>query len=194
MGNSAAFHFWLLDLYLLEPSKMYLTPEQVSFYEREGYLVIPNFWDDKTIQECKASIASIVKNSISGPLIEKPICTTKEERSLANAKYFESGHAIRHFWEAKSWENGKLIRPPELAIDKIAYALHDLDPVFEKVTYEPRVGQICRDLGLCMPLPVQSMYIFKQAFVGSEIRPHQDGSYLYTEPQSVIGFWWALVN
>lgn len=24
------------------------------------------------------------------------------------------------------------------------------------------------------------------------MRPHQDGTFLYTEPQSVVGFWWAL--
>jgi len=36
------------------------------------------------------------------------------------------------------------------------------------------------------------MYIFKQPSIGGEVKPHQDGTYLYTEPQSVIGFWWAL--
>ena len=42
------------------------------------------------------------------------------------------------------------------------------------------------------PLAAQSMYIFKQAFVGGEVGPHQDGAFIFTEPQSVIGFWWAL--
>ena len=28
--------------------------------------------------------------------------------------------------------------------------------------------------------------------VGGEVGAHQDGAFLYTEPQSVIGFWWAL--
>ena len=36
------------------------------------------------------------------------------------------------------------------------------------------------------------MYIFKQAFVGGEVCPHQDGAFLYTEPQTCIGFWWPL--
>ena len=51
---------------------------------------------------------------------------------------------------------------------------------------------ICRDLGLIKPLAAQSMYIFKQAYVGSKVGAHQDGAFLYTEPQSVLGFWWAL--
>ncbi|CAN0384549.1 unnamed protein product [Scytosiphon promiscuus] len=36
------------------------------------------------------------------------------------------------------------------------------------------------------------MYIFKQPRIGGEVTPHQDGAFLYTEPQSVIGYWWAL--
>lgn len=36
------------------------------------------------------------------------------------------------------------------------------------------------------------MYIFKQPHIGGEVTCHQDGTYLYTEPLSVIGFWFAL--
>mgnify|MGYP005993194937 CR=1 FL=1 len=35
-------------------------------------------------------------------------------------------------------------------------------------------------------------YIFKQPNIGGEVTPHQDGTFLYTEPQSVLGFWWPL--
>jgi len=88
--------------------------------------------------------------------------------------------------------------PPRLplthpqAINKVGHGLHDLDPVFGKWSYEARVGSICRDLGMTRPQAVQSMYIFKQAFVGGEVGAHQDGAFLYTEPQTCIGLWWAL--
>ena len=36
------------------------------------------------------------------------------------------------------------------------------------------------------------MYIFKQRRIGGAVGEHQDGTFLYTEPQSVLGFWWAL--
>ncbi len=36
------------------------------------------------------------------------------------------------------------------------------------------------------------MYIFKQAHVGGEVGAHQDGTFLFTEPQTCVGFWWAL--
>jgi phytanoyl-CoA hydroxylase len=36
------------------------------------------------------------------------------------------------------------------------------------------------------------MYIFKQPFIGGEIDCHQDSTFLYTDPLSCIGFWFAL--
>jgi hypothetical protein len=32
----------------------------------------------------------------------------------------------------------------------------------------------------------------QQPRIGGEVRPHQDSTFLYTEPPSVIGLWWAL--
>jgi len=54
------------------------------------------------------------------------------------------------------------------------------------------VGGACRSIGMKRPEVVQSMYIFKSPKVGGEVKPHQDGTYLFTEPQSCTGFWWAL--
>jgi hypothetical protein len=39
---------------------------------------------------------------------------------------------------------------------------------------------------------VQSMYIFKQPRIGGPVDAHQDSTFLYTTPQSVTGFWWAV--
>jgi phytanoyl-CoA hydroxylase len=36
------------------------------------------------------------------------------------------------------------------------------------------------------------MYIFKQPHIGGEVRWHQDGSYLISEPASVTGIWIAI--
>lgn len=37
-----------------------------------------------------------------------------------------------------------------------------------------------------------TMYIFKPPRLGGEVVCHQDSTYLYTEPESCIGFWFAL--
>jgi phytanoyl-CoA hydroxylase len=36
------------------------------------------------------------------------------------------------------------------------------------------------------------MYIFKQPEIGGEVVCHQDSTFLYTEPETVVGFWFAL--
>eukprot|EP00798_Chlamydomonas_sp_ICE-L_P018390 gene18390-24861_t len=54
------------------------------------------------------------------------------------------------------------------------------------------VAGILKSLGYKRPLPVQSMYIFKQPKIGGEVVPHQDSTFIYTQPLSCVGLWWAL--
>jgi phytanoyl-CoA hydroxylase len=70
--------------------------------------------------------------------------------------------------------------------------MHDLDPVFERFTYTPQLAAIAGDLGLTDALALQSMYIFKQPGIGGEVGCHQDATFLYTEPMTVTGFWFAI--
>jgi phytanoyl-CoA hydroxylase len=51
---------------------------------------------------------------------------------------------------------------------------------------------IFKSVGFVKPIVCQSMYIFKQPFIGDKVGTHQDASYLYTEPLKVIGIWIAL--
>ena len=48
------------------------------------------------------------------------------------------------------------------------------------------------DLGLADALALQSMYIFKQPGIGGEVGCHQDATFLYTDPMTVTGFWFAI--
>ena len=48
------------------------------------------------------------------------------------------------------------------------------------------------DLGLADALVLQSMYIFKQPGIGGEVGCHQDATFLYTDPMTVTGFWFAI--
>jgi phytanoyl-CoA hydroxylase len=82
--------------------------------------------------------------------------------------------------------------PKARAVNKIGHALHDRDPVFKRFSRDPALAELARDLGLAQALLMQSMLIFKQPRIGGEVNWHQDASFLATEPQSVIGFWFAL--
>lgn len=69
-------------------------------------------------------------------------------------------------------KDSKLTTSPELAINKIGHNLHDLEPEFQAVSYDKRVAMICKELGMEVPLCMQSMYIFKQPFIGGEVGAH----------------------
>lgn len=170
----------------------YLTSEQIEFYHTNGYLVIEDFWNEDTVTTLRERIIDLVKNADLSNV--KSIFTTNDQTRKVNDDYFlTSGREIRFFWEEKALDaDGNPLTSKELAINKVGHGLHDLDTNFESVSYDGRVGSICRELGMDQPLCVQSMYIFKQPRIGGEVGAHQDGAFLYTEPQSCIGFWWPL--
>ncbi|KAM4647240.1 phytanoyl-CoA dioxygenase domain-containing protein 1 isoform 2-T2 [Amazona ochrocephala] len=88
---------------------------------------------------------------------------------------------------------GNFLIPKEKSVSKIGHALHAYDPVFKQVTHSSKVQELGRKLGLERPVVVQSMYIFKQPGIGGEVTPHQDATFLYTEPLGrILGFWIAL--
>jgi len=70
--------------------------------------------------------------------------------------------------------------------------MHEFDPAFRRFTDTPEMKKIAADIGFRMPRLVQSMYIFKQPRIGGSVSPHQDNTYLYTDPPSVVGFWVGL--
>lgn len=81
---------------------------------------------------------------------------------------------------------------PELALNKVGHALHTEQSVFRKYTFDNRIREICWQLGFNRPAVAQSMYIYKNPGVGGEVTSHQDGTYLYSDPPTTIGFWIAL--
>ena len=87
---------------------------------------------------------------------------------------------------------GNLLMDKTEAINKIGHAMHDLDPVFEEFSHSDRLATLAREAGLKDARILQSMFIFKPPRIGGQVLWHQDGTYLYTEPQSVTGFWFAL--
>ncbi|CAN7028388.1 unnamed protein product [Brassica oleracea var. botrytis] len=71
-------------------------------------------------------------------------------------------------------------------------ALHELDPLYKEFTYSSKVSSLVLSFGYRRPVVMQSMYIFKQPGIGGEVVPHQDNSYVYTDPPSCTGLWMAL--
>ena len=112
---------------------------------------------------------------------------------LGDSYLEESGDKIHYFFEADAFDDeGKLQQPKENSLNKIGHALHDLDPVFDAFSRTPQLATAVDSLGYDKPVILQSMYILKPPRIGGEVHCHQDSTYLYTDPESCIGFWFAL--
>jgi phytanoyl-CoA hydroxylase len=149
-------------------------------YERDGFLVLPDFLpaaDCDALQARAAQLAAGVDAEAS-----RTIFSTRDQGHARDRYFLESGAAIRFFFEEEA--------PDQL--NKMGHALHDLDPVFDRVSRRPEIAALACDLGLLEPLLLQSMYIFKNPGIGGEVGWHQDATFLYTTPVSVTGFWIAL--
>lgn len=160
-------------------------------YARDGFLVVPDFLSPGT---CAALIERAVQiteeQAPSGP---RSVFSTAVQARRSDEWFLESGDQVRCFFEEEALAaDGSLQVEPGRAINKIGHALHDLDPVFSAVSYDPRMRAVAAAIGMQDPLTIQSMAIFKQPGIGGEVGCHQDATFLYTEPLSVTGFWIAL--
>ncbi|KAK9844973.1 hypothetical protein WJX74_009176 [Apatococcus lobatus] len=172
-----------------EESKV-LNQEELKRFEKDGYIVLENF---ASPGECAALIER-ANSLVDGFNPEKiSVFSTTNQASNSDDYFFESANNISFFFEEGAHdEQGNLRQEKALSINKIGHAIHDLDPVFRKFTRSSKMTELLLELGLVKPLPVQSMYIFKQPRIGGKYAPHQDGSFLATEPHSVIGLWLAV--
>lgn len=169
----------------------FLTDSQVADFKRDGVLVLPNF---KSGDECAALLQRADELVDDFAPSDFPTVFSGTDQAHARDAYFlESGADIRFFLEADALgPDGKLARDKRGAVNKIGHALHDQDMLFSAFSRDARLAALVADLGMAQPKLLQSMLIFKSAHIGGEVSCHQDATYLYTEPSSVLGLWFAL--
>jgi phytanoyl-CoA hydroxylase len=159
-------------------------------FERQGYLVLPGFVSPAECDALKARAEELVAGFEPSTV---SIFTTREQTRTSDEYFLSSGDRIRFFFEEDAFRpDGSLRQDKALSINKIGHALHDLDPRFDRFSRTPELAALASELGLRKPLLLQSMYIFKQPHIGGEVTSHQDATFLYTEPMTCLGFWFAL--
>lgn len=171
-----------------------LSPEQVRTFHEDGFLVIPDALDSGETAGLLQEAYRMLDEDLS--LSDHPMTkfSTGETSSHVGDDYFlTSGDKIRFFFEEDAFDaTGALTKPKEKAINKIGHYLHELNPEFRRTSLSARNAKIARDLGFHDPRVLQSMVICKQPEIGGRVPPHQDSTFLYTDPPSAVGFWYAL--
>ncbi len=168
-----------------------LTNEQIIHFQHKGFLLLPDFVSEQLCEQLKTRSLHLVEK-FQIPDISKEIAEQKEIFSWENYYYKNNTKECYFFEKEAMLPDGSLDRDKTDAIQKISYALHSLDPIFNAFSYSSKIGSLVADLGLKKPAILQSMYLFKQPKIGSPVFCHQDSSFLYTEPDTLLGLWLAI--
>ena len=171
----------------------YLSAEQLAAYRRDGFLVIPDFADAARCLALREQALLLAREHVPPPEQATVFTADGGERHVAERYFLTSGEAIRCFFEKDAFDAaGRLRGEAHLSLNKLGHALHDLDSVFDGFSRRPELAAIAGDIGIAEPLLLQSMYIFKQPRIGGEVACHTDHTYLWTDPTSAVGFWFAI--
>jgi len=162
-----------------------------NYWNDNGYLIIEDFKNheecDKLINRSKELIDEQNFNN------QQSVFDTVSQSHNDDNYFLESGDKIRFFFEEKAnLDEENIKKNKQYIVNKIGHALHDLDETFIQFSKNNDLDKIAKGIGFEDPILLQSMYIFKQPKIGGEVVCHQDSTFLITEPESTVGFWFAL--
>lgn len=178
-----------------------LTPAQLSSFHRDGYLLLPNALSPSLVTSLLSETTRLLStlDITTHPLTQ---FHAGDDNHVGDAYFLASATNISFFLEPSAFSpsTNTLLYPPHRAVNKIGHYLHALSPPFASLLNNPSttpgnnvdVAGIARQLGFQDPRVLQSMAILKQPGIGGAVPAHQDSTFLYTDPPSAVGFWYAL--
>ena len=172
-----------------------LDEDRREAWERDGFVVLPGFVPPDRVESLRRRIDDLVAGYASQGLPDgaATVFSTTEQTHAQDNWFLTSADVIRPFFENGAFDaDGNLVAPMDRALNKMGHALHDLDPAFDQFSRTTDLASLVAELGVTDPLLLQSMVIFKPPRIGGEVVCHCDHSFLWTDPQTVVGLWFAL--
>ncbi|AMP88659.1 phytanoyl-CoA dioxygenase family protein [Legionella pneumophila] len=117
-----------------------------------------------------------------------PMKPESEDREYVTEPYFQASSNKAHvFYELI--DNVRVV-------NRIGHGMHLIDkyPMMQRVVHDsPILLDLLKGIGFKKPICHLSVYIPKYPNgTGSEVRPHQESTFAYTKPQTVVVLWIAL--
>ncbi len=160
-------------------------------FDEAGVIILDGFVSPDACDQLKACAEALI--DAFDPSEHASVFSTTSNAQHADRYFTESGDKIRFFFEDGAFdEDGRLRQARRDSLNKIGHAMHDLDPAFDAFSRTPELAAAAASLGLADAVIIQSMYILKPPRIGGEVVCHQDSTYIYTEPETCTGFWFAL--
>jgi phytanoyl-CoA hydroxylase len=173
------------------PAEGGLSAPMLADYRSAGVLVLEDFVPVDACRRLRERALQLVDEF--DPVSVRHVFSTTKQTQLDDSYFYESGDKIRFFLEDDAFdESGQLRQSKNDSLNKMGHAMHDLDPIFNAFSRTPELAAVTSTLGYAEPGIIQSMYIFKPPRIGGEVTCHQDSTFIYTEPESCTGFWFAL--
>ncbi len=168
-----------------------LSVEMRTAFDEAGVIVLRGFTERRACEALQTRTSELV--DAFDPRSVRSFFSSRSNVQLGDDYFIRSGADIGFFFEEDAFDAaGDLKQDKRHSINKMGHAMHDIDPLFDEFSRTPELAALVASLGVEHPLLVQSMYIFKPPRIGGEVVCHQDSTYLYTEPETCIGFWFAI--
>ncbi|KTD46457.1 phytanoyl-CoA dioxygenase family protein [Legionella quateirensis] len=178
---------------------LYKSNQLMTDYEHYGIIYLNNFLDSSDLgslltelnhakNKAEEDIRTLWGNRQVVFYSKNAVKSTAPAHDYVTEDYFLQSHNKAHvFYE---------MHGDRRYVNRIGHGLHLMESFYtlrHLVYHNPYLATVLKTIGFIKPICHLSVYIPKHAYeIGSVVRPHQESTFAYTEPQSVVVLWMAL--